>query len=136
MSKGLSGLVKVATIGNTSVVWSHITATQNDYPGTELPKSFNIDTPQGKIWTHGNATEHMYEAISSLKKSAPTMVNSNPKLYTQFILYDYWKSLGKAVKSGIEYNKKITVGRWEFILSKPRKAGDNPVVKHAQFKGL
>ena len=138
MSKAVSGHFK-GTNGtrnwNTSIVWDHIEATQETYGGTDLPRSFNIDTPQGKMWTHGNATKHMHEAILSLKDD-PKLKDSNPKLYTQFILYDYWKSLEATVKSGILYNKKLTTGSWEFIFSKPRKTGDNPVIKHAKFTGL
>jgi hypothetical protein len=62
--------------------------------------------------------------------------DSNPMLYTQFILFDYWKSLSNAVKNGIFYEKKISYGSWEFIFSKPRNAGDHPVIKHAKFNGL
>ena len=77
----------------------------------------------------------MHEAILSIKDD-PKLKNTNPKLYTQFILYDYWKSLESAVESSIKYDKKITSGSWEFIFSKPRKSGDNPVIKHAKFTGL
>ncbi len=93
------------------------------------------DTPSGKLWTHGNSTEHMYEAISSAKNN-PMLKNSNPNLYTQFILYDYYKSVGKAVKNGVNYDKTITSGNWEFIFAKPRKGYYYPVVKHAKFIGL
>ena len=120
---------------NTSIVWKHIEVTQGNYGGTDLPRSFNIDTPQGKMWTHGNATKHMHEDILSLKDD-PKLKDTNPKLYTQFILYDYWKSLESTVKSGIKYDKKLTTGSWEFIFSKPRKSGDYPVIKHAKFTGL
>jgi hypothetical protein len=141
MSKGLSGLFKKTSgvffqeIWNTSIVWKYIDVTQENYAGTDLPKSFNINTPQGKMWTHGNATKHIYEAILS-SKDDPKLKESNPKLYTQFILFDYWKSLNAAVSSGITYEKKIYSGKWEFIFSKPRKNSDNPVVKHARFKNL
>lgn len=141
MSKGYSGLFKGTSginaqeIWNTSIVWKHIDVTQENYGGTFLPRSFNIDTPQGKMWTHGNATKHMHEAILSLKDD-PKLKNSSPKLYTQFILFDYWKSLGAAVNSGIEYKKKVYLGKWEFIFSEPRRPGDNPVIKHARFKEL
>lgn len=66
------------------------------------------------MWTHGNATKHMHEAILSLKDD-PKLKDTNPKLYTQFILFDYWKSLGLTVKNGIRYDKKLTTGSWEFI---------------------
>lgn len=87
------------------------------------------------MWTHGNATEHMYEAMSS-SRFYPLIKNSNPQLYAQFILYDYYRNLGKAVKYEIIYEKKIEIGNWEFIFSKPRAKGKLPVVKHAKFTGL
>lgn len=120
---------------NTSVVWKYINATAENYPGTVIPKSFNIITPVGVMWTHVNATEHMYEALSS-GKLYPEIKNSNPKLYAQFILYDYYQALGKAVKRGIKYETLISSGNWEFVFSRPRRVGGNPVVKHAKFSGL
>ena len=128
-------LKKALADKSTASVWKYIKPTAENYPGTAIPRSFNIETKAGTMWTHGNATEHMYEALSS-SKLYPEIKNSNPKLYSQFILYDYHRSLNKAVKSGIKYDTKITKGNWEFIFSKPRKKGDNPVVKHAKFSGL
>ena len=119
----------------TAIVWQHIKSTDSNYPGTEIPKSFTIDTPSGKMWTHGNATEHMYEALSS-SNLYPLMKSSNPRLYAQFILYDYYKNLGKAVTNGIKYEVKIQKGSWEFIFSKPRSKDKFPVVKHAKFTGF
>ena len=139
MSKGISGLFKETAgaitqeIWNTSIVWQHIDVTKENYGGTVLPRSFNIDTPAGKMWTHGNATKHMHEAILSLRED-PRLKYSNPRLYTQFILFDYWKSLSAAVNNGIKYEQKIYSGKWEFVFSKSRKQGDNPVIKHARFK--
>lgn len=138
MSKPTSNLFS-STSGakswNTSIVWPHIQPTQDNYGGTDLPRSFNIDTPQGSLWTHNNATKHMHEAILSLKDN-PKLKDTNPKLYTQFIMYEYWRALGAAVKDGIEYEKTINFGKWEFIFSKPRSQGNNPVVKHARFVGI
>ena len=116
-------------------MWNHIHVTQENYGGTDLPRSFNIDTPQGPMWTHNNATKHMHEAILSLKDS-PKMKYTNPKLYTQFILYEYWRALEKAVQYDIPYKKKINCGNWEFIFGKARRQGANPVVIHAKFTGL
>ena len=120
----------------TAAVWDYIKATQENYGGTVIPKSFTIRTPQGDMWTHGNATEHMYETLISTKNKPPALKNSHPNLYAQFILYDYYQSLAKAVSSGITYEKIITSNSWEFIFSKPREKGKNPVVKHAQFRGI
>ena len=138
MSKAISGHFQRTTGSknwNTSIVWEHIETTQDNYGGTDLPRSFNVDTPQGKMWTHNNATKHMHEAILSLKEN-PKLKDTNPKLYTQFILYEYWRALEFSVKKSITYDKKIYSGNWEFIFSKPRKPGDNPVIKHAKFTGL
>lgn len=87
------------------------------------------------MWTHGNATEHMYEAMVSIKEN-PRLKTSNPKLYSQFVLYDYYKSLGKAVSNGINYQHIIKVGNWEFAFAPARKGQTYPVVKHALFAGL
>lgn len=125
----------------TAVVWNHIDATQDSYGGTIIPKSFVVDvptsaaTPTGKMWTHGNATEHMYEAMVSIKDN-PRLKGSNPNLYSQFVLYDYYKSLGKAVSKGISYNHTIKVGNWEFVFAPARKGQKYPVVKNALFTGL
>lgn len=126
---------------STAAVWKHIESAQENYPGTILPKSFTVDvpitanTPDGKMWTHGNSTEHIYEAISSCKDN-PRLKNSNPMLYTQFILYDYYKSLSKAVINEVKWGKMITYGNWGFVFSKPRNGQKYPVVKHAKFNGL
>ena len=77
----------------------------------------------------------MYEAISSAKDN-PILKNSNPNLYTQFILYDYYKSVGDAVRNGVNYGKIVNNGNWAFIFAKPRNGNKYPVVKHAEFTGL
>ncbi len=120
---------------NTSIVWEHIAVTQDNYGGTDLPRSFNVDTPHGTMWTSNNATKHMHEAILSVR-DFPLMKDTNPKLFTQFILYEYWRSLQVAVKNGIQYRQKIYSGNWEFVFAKPRKPGDTPAVIHAKFTGL
>ena len=61
----LSNLIEIDE--PTATVWWHISPTQPDYPGTKIPRSFEVSTPSESFWTHGNATEHMYDAVSSLK---------------------------------------------------------------------
>ena len=142
---GTSGSRTLTLLGidePTASVWDHIKPTADNYANSSIPRSFEVDvpktvdTPQGKMWTHGNATEHMYETLISTKNKPPALKNSHPNLYAQFILYDYYQSLAKAVSSGITYEKIITSNSWEFIFSKPREKGKNPVVKHAQFRGI
>ena len=140
--QSLERLLSISDDEGTAVVWDHINAIQKYYEGTVIPRYFELDvpktkvTPEGKVWTHGNATEHIYEAVTSIRRHAPSIVNSNPNLYSQFILYDYYKSLGKAVRKGFDYGSIATVGNWEFIIVKPRNGQKYPVVKHALFTGL
>ncbi len=150
MSKTSSGLFSgtkgagTSSLGideTTAAVWEHIKSTADNYPNSQIPRSFEVDvpktptTPDGKMWTHGNATKHMHEAMISLKED-PVLKTSNPNLYAQFILYDYYKSLGKAVSRGVKYTGTVTIGNWEFAFAKPRAGAKYPVVKHALFKGL
>ena len=51
MSKGASGLFS-GTKGSTSNVWNNITATQPNYVGTEIPRSFIIKTPKKSFWSY------------------------------------------------------------------------------------
>lgn len=117
----------------TATVWSHITTTGSNYPGTQIPRSFCIATDNGTFWTHGNATEHMNEAVASLTSA---LGNSNPYLYSQFILYDYRKALTAATREGVQYNKSIKSGHWTFRISKSRSTDKYPAVVHALFTGL
>ncbi|WP_230202199.1 VENN motif pre-toxin domain-containing protein, partial [Serratia marcescens] len=50
----------------TGTVFDSIKGTQPVYPGSVIPKSFEMSLPNGqKIWVHGNATEHMAEYAAS-----------------------------------------------------------------------
>lgn len=49
----------------TGTVWDDIAPTQTNYQGSVLPKSFELTTTNGKVWVHGNATEHIAEIIQN-----------------------------------------------------------------------
>lgn len=121
--------------GKTGTVWDNITPTQENYPYTNIPKSFEIEVNGEKMWVHGNATEHMYEDVYKGITTGNGTAYTNPNLYTQEIMSDFYGSLQEATKSGIVYGEKITQGNWEFIFAQPRQAGQLPVIKHAQFNG-
>lgn len=129
----LSDLLDIPIDEPTATVWLHISGTQPDYPGTKIPRSFVVETENGNFWTHGNATEHMNEAVTALDS---ILGNSNPSLYSQFILYDYRKSLIAATSNGIQYNRLVRSGHWTFKFSKARDSDKYPVVVHALFTGL
>jgi len=145
MSKASSGLFPsnqnqasnnaLNSLYNTSIVWHHLTPTQERYTTIELPKSFEMDIQNGKMWVHGNATKHMFQEISQNWNGKNPMKISNQTLYTQFILYDFYQNLNSATAKGIKYGKIERVGNWEFIFAHPRDKGKLPVVKHAQFLG-
>ena len=119
----------------TGTVWDNITPTQEKYPYTNIPKSFEIEVNGEKMWVHGNATEHMYEEVYKGITTGNGTAYTNPNLYTQEIMSDFYGSLQEATKSGIVYGEKITEGNWKFIFAQSRQAGQLPVIKHAQFNG-
>ena len=131
-SAGYSQAILSAELGippdeSTASVWKYIRATQPEYLGTVIPRSFTVSTPNGTFWTHGNATKHMYEALISIRDN-PMLKNTNPNLFAQFILYDYRKALIAATGGAIRLGTRIRVGHWEFILGK-RKSDEDHVRK-------
>ena len=119
----------------TGTVWDNIKATQDVYPNTNIPKSFEVDVNGQKMWVHGNATEHIYEDVYKGMASGNGTAFTNPNLYTQELMNDFYGSLEQATKSGITYGEKINSGNWEFIFAKPRQEGQLPVIKHSMFNG-
>jgi hypothetical protein len=117
------------TIGGTGTVWDDIKSTQPNYPGSVIPKSFEMVLPNGKkVWVHGNATEHMAEYAQH------KAVNYTPdavRLASQQQLRSLQEALNSATKNGIEYNKLITIGGWELKIMQSRKVGELPALIHA-----
>ena len=118
----------------TATVWAHIHPTQPNYPGTQIPRSFVIDTEHGSFWTHGNATKHMNEAVTALKGSL-MMTNTNPNLLSQFVLYDYRKALNKVTSQDVKLGHMYESDHWSIMFRK-KKGDANTVVVHALFKGF
>ena len=125
----------VGSDGNTATVWDNINATQNNYSNTNIPRSFEVDVNGQTMWVHGNATEHIYEDVYAHIIEGEGTAYTNPNLYTQELMNDFYNSLEQATASGIEYGKLITAGNWKFIFSPPRQEGLLPVIIHAQFNG-
>lgn len=119
----------------TGTVWDNIKATQDNYPNTNVPKSFEVEVNGQKMWVHGNATEHMYEDVYAKITAGEGTAYTNPNLYTQELMSDFYGSLEQATVSGIQYGELISAGNWEFIFAAPRQEGLLPVIKHAQFNG-
>ena len=119
----------------TGTVWDNIKATQDVYPNTNIPKSFEVDVNGQKMWVHGNATEHIYEDVYKGMASGNGTAFTNPNLYTQELMNDFYGALEQATKSGITYGEQINSGNWEFIFAKPRQEVQLPVIKHSMFNG-
>ena len=119
----------------TATVWFYMTATQPNYPGTYLPKSFTMKTPAGTFWTHGHGTKHMYSTVAKVLKST-SFNGANHGMLTQFLLYDYRKALAVAAKDGIRLDGVgRNYGHWELGFGKKPK-DEYPVVMHAKFLGF
>ena len=58
----------------TGTVWDNITPTQENYPYTNIPKSFEIEVNGEKMWVHGNATEHMITEELSIQRNLLNLV--------------------------------------------------------------
>ena len=87
------------------------------------------------MWVHANATEHMYDDIHKKLKTGNGTGYTNPNLYSQILMSDFYRSLELATVAGIKYDELIRVGNWEFKFALPREEGLLPVIKHAQFNG-
>ncbi|WP_208860670.1 hemagglutinin repeat-containing protein [Pseudovibrio ascidiaceicola] len=120
----------LVAVNRTGTVWDDITPTQEVYPGSEIPKSFELSTKSGeKIWVHGNATEHLAEyAQGQAKYYTPDVV----RLHTQEQIKSMQSAVNSATTNGIEYDEIITVGGWELKFSPPREVGQLPALIHAQ----
>ncbi len=128
MSKGYSNLFS-GTSGSTAGVWQDISPTQENYPGTSLPRSFTINTGERTFWVHGNATEHMAEYLA--KQASTGHSTESTRLATQLMLYDMQQSLAAVTQSSFTYGRVIKHGNWEFIIQHPRGSSPYDAVIHA-----
>jgi hypothetical protein len=119
---------------NTAEVWNHITVTQPSDISLPIPKSFILSTKSGKYWVNPNGTKHIIDELTS-SKTRHQLKQANPNLYSQFLLFDYYKSVNRISSRKILYGEKIVSGNWEFIFAEARNGGKYPVIKHAQFTG-
>ncbi len=117
--------------GTTGTVWDSIRATGASWPGTQIPRSFEVSVRAGRFWVHPNATEHMWEFIGKVK--SPERMVSRPPIQSQVILDSFRAALDQATAQGIQYGQRVSAGQWEIMIS--RRATDAlPVVMHAKYK--
>ena len=113
----------------TGTVWDSVKATQPLYEGTAIPRSFELATGNGKVWVHGNATEHMAEYATSMlnRGVSPSMVNMG----TQAQMTSLQSAVNAATANGVQYGKLLNVGGWELKFGAPQQAGQLPALIHA-----
>lgn len=113
----------------TGTVWDFVKATQPLYEGTAIPRSFELATGNGKVWVHGNATEHMAEYATSMlnRGVSPSMVN----IGTQAQMTSLQSAVNAATANGVQYGKLLNVGGWELKFGAPQQAGQLPALIHA-----
>lgn len=91
----------------TGTVWDNITPTQENYPVTNIPKSFEIEGNGEKMWVYGNATEHMYEDVYKRITTGNGTANTNANLYIQEIMSDFMVRFRKQLNQGLFMEKRL-----------------------------
>ncbi|MDU1575992.1 MAG: hemagglutinin [Pantoea sp.] len=112
----------------TNIVFDAIKGTQPAYPGSVIPKPFEMTLPNGhKVLVHGNATEHMAEyAASKAVNYTPEAV----RLESQTELISFQAALNTASKNGMTYGR-MEVDGWQLEIKPPRAEGEIPTIIHA-----
>lgn len=113
----------------TGTVWDSIKPTQPVYPGSVIPRSFEMTLSDGQsVWVHGNATEHLAQYAQMLaERNLPEVV----RLKTQLELTNLQGAVNAATKGGIAYDQLITIDGWELKFGAPREPGQLPALIHA-----
>ncbi len=115
--------------GAAGTVWGAIRATQPVWEGTVVPRSFELGTSAGKVWVHGNATEHLAEyATSMLAKGVSSEL---VKVATQAQLSSLQSAVTQVLAAGMKYNQMIQIAGWELKFGAPSRAGQLPALIHA-----
>ncbi|MFN3688934.1 hypothetical protein [Salinarimonas sp.] len=114
----------------TGTVWDDIVPTQDVYPGSVIPRSFELGTRSGeRFWIAPNATEHLVEYAQGVARNFPPEVVS---LRSQQQMRSMQAAIESAVTTQpIRYNELLNVGGWELLFAPPRNPGQLPAVIHA-----
>ncbi|MFD0363567.1 hypothetical protein ACFQZZ_19130 [Nocardia sp. GCM10030253] len=113
--------------------WDEIKATQDNYPGTELPRSYEMQVGENRVWVHGNATEHMAEYLQHMAGRGSTKAQLD--LAAQAQMKSLQAAVEEASRNGMVYNQLVRYGGWELKFGEPRGAGQLPAVVHALYVG-
>jgi hypothetical protein len=124
------GSVVESNVANkTGTVWDSIKVTQEAYPGTVIPRSFEMTAGESRVWVHGNSTEHMAEYAQSMLNRGVGSDLVNVSSQTQ--LRSLQAAVESATTNGVPYNRLLNTGGWELKFAPPRAADQLPVLIHA-----
>lgn len=99
----------------TGTVWDDIKGTQPNYPGSDLPRSFEMQAGGTRVWVHGNATKHIAEYAQN--KAANMASREQVGLATQVQLRSLQSAVEGATRNGVPTGRLITSGGWELKFS-------------------
>lgn len=109
----------VAVEEETGTVWDAIKATQANFEGSVLPRSFTLETEGADVWVAPNALKHILEQGLS-------------PLGIQEALTSLQAAVGMATQRGVQYGTMILEGGWEMMFNPARIDGDLDVLYHAR----
>lgn len=116
-------------------VWGNIKPTDPMYPGTKIPKSFELTVGGQKFWVCPNATKHMLQYIYGTNEDKiKKVITHNMPMNCQSLLLSFKSELEQAIAQGVQYRMKVKVNCWEFMFSMPRKEGLLTTIYHANFR--
>lgn len=117
----------------TGTVWDHVKATQENYSGTPLPRSFTLSTEKGDVWVHGNATEHIAERLQSM--AAHGADGQSIELAAQIHLENLRAAVSEALQNDVPFGQDVEAGGIELGFRPPRADGLLPALIRALPKG-
>ncbi|WP_241011132.1 RHS repeat-associated core domain-containing protein [Mycobacterium camsae] len=128
----------------SGTIWDHIKPTQPNYPGTPIPRSFELSTPNGDVWVHPNVTDHLHEVLGSYVERGIPHERSSPggrdflrhelfDIRIQADLSNLRRAVGHALEQGIAYDDVMVIDNWSTTFGPPRGEGLLPTLFHGNF---
>jgi hypothetical protein len=112
-----------------SRVLASITPTQPNWPGTIIPRSFTLNTPNGVIWVSGNVTEHIAELANGMMKRQVAMQWVD--MASELELSSLQQAITEATANGVPYGTTATAHGWELGFAPATGPGQFPRLIHA-----
>lgn len=112
----------------TVAVWDNIITTEENIPGTLIPRNFRFER-QG-IFVINSGTKHMGEHLTRGEFGT-----SFHPINSQAMLASLESAVDAATGQGIIYDTRMQVNGWELIFGAEGHSGPPPVLYHAVWFG-